>query len=109
MKKFIISVLFLSLYSGFTQCGKSVKDGTSLHDLAESCVYGRPKCLIGPMLDYKAIDPFVKDSKGRIAREVAIQNIQKQRVGWDFCDYLAWELEEYEKRFQEKMKQVEQK
>jgi hypothetical protein len=41
----------------------------------------------------------------------AIQGIEKKRrEDWYFCEHLAEELEEYEQRFHEKMKQnIEQK
>ena len=94
--------LFFS--SNLAQGNTNTSGQTELHELAEMCFYGRPKCRIPHMLDSEGIDPFLKDNTNRTAREIAIQNIAKQRPGWDFCEYLAWELEQYEARFSEKLK-----
>jgi hypothetical protein len=73
---------------------------TFLHTLARNCHFARVKCSVPDMLDADGIDPFIKDSNGCTAREIAIK-----KTGSEYCEYIAQELELYEKRYQEVMQQ----
>ena len=110
MKKIIVSALFLLFGVSSTQCGKLSQGGTFLHDLGEKCITGvRPKCIIRTLLDDRCIDPFLKDDQNRTAREFAMENVKKQPNVWNCCEHLAWELEQYEKRYPEVLKQKTEK
>jgi len=71
--------------------------------MAKCCHIGRVKASLPTIFDHYGIDPFIKNKDQLTAREVA--NCLFEQTGKPYCEYMAEELELYEKRYQEIMQQ----
>lgn len=110
MKNIKILLLISSLsgvLSTNTICSEKLSDkdnkGTFLHKFAGTCGFARVKCIIPDMFDHHGIDPFVLDGNQQTARDIATARYELTK--YYNCAEIAWELEEYEKRYQEKIAQ----
>lgn len=105
---FLISALsgFFSINASWGKAKPSSDKGTFLHEFAGKCGFARVKCSIPAMFDHDGIDPFIRDGNNQTARDIAIARYELTKHF--YCEEVAWELEEYEKRFQEKMTKSQQ-